>query len=69
MIGRGEELPNNETYNFILFALITDGLISVEDDPFTIHITHFGFKEILEWDAVLGVSINNQLLEQSHGDA
>jgi hypothetical protein len=69
MIQHGNAIPNSEEYEFILFDLMADGMISIVNEPFSIHITHFGFKELSEYDPILQVSINHQLLEKPHGEA
>jgi len=69
MLQRGETIPNSETDSFILFDLIADGMVSIAEKPFGINITHFGFKELSEYDSILQVSINYQLCEKPYGDA
>ena len=69
MLKHGEPIPSNEEYDFILFDLMSDGMISIVNEPFAIHITHFGFKELSEYDPVLQIKIDNHLLEKAYGDA
>lgn len=69
MIKHGDTIPNSEEYDFILFDLMADGMISIVNEPFAIHITHFGFKELSEYDSILQVNIDNHLLEKAYGDA
>ena len=67
MLKRGEAIPQSEENTFILFDLMNDGFISMVDE--SIYLTHFGFKELSEYDPVLQVSINNQLAEKPYGEA
>jgi hypothetical protein len=69
LVRQGQVVPDNETNTFVLFELIHDGMIKIINDPFDIHLTYFGLKELTEYDPVLRVSINNQLIERAHGDA
>jgi len=69
LVRRGEAVPNNEANTFVLFELVQDDMIKIINDPFAIRLTYFGLKELTEYDPVLRVSINNQLIERSHGDA
>lgn len=69
MIKRGETIPFNEHYNFILFDLLEDDMIVMNSDASSINLTYFGFKELEDWDPFLKVSINNQLLLKPYGEA
>jgi len=67
MLKRGEAVPRNEENTFILFDLMNDGFISMVDD--SIYLTHFGHKELSEYDPFLQVNINNQLADTPYGEA
>jgi len=68
IIKTGGEVPHNEKNNFILLDLIEDGAISIANDPFYIGITYFGLQELMDWDPILEVTIDKQLI-QCRGNA
>ncbi len=69
LIKQGDTIPNSEEYDFVLLDLMADGMISIVNEPFSIHITHFGFKELSEYDPILQVNVDSHLLEPPYGNA
>lgn len=66
MLKDREPIPNNETYNLILFDLICNGLVISGEKT---SITYYGLTELESWDAVLGASFDHHLLQKPYGYA
>lgn len=68
LLKQGLVIPSEERYDLILLQLADDGLININKKN-EINLSYFGFKTLEDWDPVLQISINNQLLQKPHGDA
>jgi hypothetical protein len=67
MIYCNDEVPATKENAYILFELLEDDMIVNSNE--SLHLTYFGFRELENWDPVLRVSINDQLLQVPYGEA
>lgn len=67
-LGCAHSIQSINDYAYIIFDLLDEGLIALDEfsNPY---LTYFGFKELEDWDPILGVSFNHQLILPVHGEA
>lgn len=69
LIKQGIHIPCDGKHGFMLFELVEDGLINTYNNPHDITLTYYGLKELNDWDPILQVSINDQLVCKPYAEA
>ena len=68
-ISQGKLVLSSWLNDFVLLELLDDRLVYRPSKSDKLELTYLGFRTLEEWDPVLEVIVNYQLLQKAVGDA